>query len=201
MSYNINSRNIHVFPLAKNRIDDRSARLFYEDNIANIVRQVIDTEGFIISPSDGKLDLKAQSVDTTGNTVKYLFKLKGDFEFNLHGYYFSISKDSIICEVEFRSDISDDSLIADVYAYITIKDGEIQGQDLDDVYTGLNVVRSSSEIPEDSSASLSLFKIYASTDPSSNRVFRYEIPDSSYLRISNQAVDINIKRIDGKRTL
>ena len=82
MSYHISTNNIHVFPLARNRKNDRSARLFYENNIANIVRQVVDRTGFIITPKSEELKVDyAMSAEQPSeqNLVRYSFSVKQDF--------------------------------------------------------------------------------------------------------------------------
>ena len=104
MNFNIDSSSIHVFPLAKNRTEDRAARMFYEDIIAILVRQLIDTKGFIITPSRGnlQLDITNDAEYTEDSTkVKYVFKLKDVFAFNLNGYYFELNAGSVIYELVF----------------------------------------------------------------------------------------------------
>ena len=72
------STNVRAFPLGKSRVassEDITSRIFYEQTVSNIIRQLIDTQGFIISaPSNINLD----------GTIE------GDLEFNLGGYYFKV---------------------------------------------------------------------------------------------------------------
>lgn len=102
----IDSSNIKVFPFAKYRDDltDLGSRLFYENNISQLIKQLIDTEGFIISGS----------VDTLGNITSSLC-------FNLYGYYFEVSAGNLV----------DETAKTDVYAVIEVSGvvPELQGQD------------------------------------------------------------------------
>lgn len=102
----IDSSNIKVFPFAKYRNDltDLGSRLFYENNISRLIKQLIDTEGFIISGS----------VDTLGNITSPLC-------FNLYGYYFEINSGNLV----------DSTANTNVYAVIDVSGNppELQGQD------------------------------------------------------------------------
>ena len=74
----LSSTNVRAFPLGKSRStgsNDITSRIFYEQTVSNIIRQLIDTQGFIISaPSNINLD----------GTIEE------DLEFNLGGYYFKV---------------------------------------------------------------------------------------------------------------
>ena len=63
-SINLSSTAVKVFPFARYRESriDLSSRLFYEYNVARLIKQLIDTEGFIIS---GKIDETTCSVSET----------------------------------------------------------------------------------------------------------------------------------------
>ena len=77
----LDSDKIKVFPFAKTRADyDISSRLFYEENISRIVRQVVDTEGFVVSGG----------ITSTGVTSQ------DGLAINIHGYYFYIEKETSI---------------------------------------------------------------------------------------------------------
>lgn len=68
---NFSYDKVKVFPSAKRLADkQRSARLMAEVNIVNIVNQLLDTDGFVIS----------KSVD------------ENLFKFNLGGYYFELTE-------------------------------------------------------------------------------------------------------------
>ncbi len=205
MSYHIDKGSIHVFPLAKNRSEDRAARLFYEDNIANIVRQVTDTTGFIIAPVANDLKSKVTYVKSTtqpanANIVRYDFILNDSFSFNLYGYYFMLDSGTTIVQVDFDATKSELQHVADVYAAIIVNDGEVQGQDDEGVYNGLHVLTSKPGADSNYTASLKLFSIDTSI-VNSNRTFDFTVEDSSYIKSNASSVNIEIKRIDGKREL
>lgn len=121
MSY-IKSDKINIFPLNKTRDSDLQDNLLYESNIANIIRQLIDVDGFIISAPDEMSNVSANS----------------PLVFNLYGYYIKI--------VELPEDIK-----APLYFYIKLenKDNlqEIEGQDTDNEYTGLVATDDINSIP------------------------------------------------------
>lgn len=73
MPYYIESNNIDIFPCSINRTTDRKSKLFYEENISNLVRQVTDYHSFIISGG----------VDINGNVTATLC-------LTLFGYYIEI---------------------------------------------------------------------------------------------------------------
>lgn len=124
MAY-LDSNNVVVFPIAKERVTMPGTRLFTEQNVSNLIRQLLSngSKGFIIS---------SETID--GSWV---------IEFNLLGYYFKISgiNESWIQSIATDEDISNDS-ITGVYACINIDDltNEIIGQDTDGKYEGLNLL-------------------------------------------------------------
>lgn len=205
MSYHIDKGSIHVFPLAKNRSEDKAARLFYEDNIANIVRQVTDTTGFIIAPQANDLKSKISYVKSAtqpvnGDLVRYDFILSDSFSFNLYGYYFMLDSGTKLVQVDFDATKSELQHVADIYAAIVVNDGEVQGQDDEGVYNGLHVLTSKPSTEDGYTAVLKLFSIDTSII-NSNRTFDFIVDDSSYIKSNASSVNIVIKRIDGKRAL
>lgn len=108
----INSDKIKVFPFAKyNRpTNDLGSRLFYECNIARLVTQLIDTDGFIIS---GAVDTGASITET--------------LKFNIKGYYFEITAGVSLIPDDIKHT---DSMI---YGVVTLNDNpeELSGQDND----------------------------------------------------------------------
>lgn len=126
MPFNLNSQSIKVFPLAKPRSvasKDITSRIFYEQNVSNLVRQLLDVEGFVVSGN----------VDTNGEVVENL-------AIDLMGYYFEIESGTILTD-----NISDDA--NELYAAIKFKSNdndsdenypiEIDGQDTNGVYMGI----------------------------------------------------------------
>ncbi len=119
------SEQVKAFPLAaprSNSSNDITSRLFYEQNVTNLIRQLVDVEGFIIS----------------GNVDPSTGFVKDKLCFNIYGYYFELSDKAEITAIEGDSTnsvyvgiklISDDS--GPVYPL------EISGQDENGSYTGL----------------------------------------------------------------
>ena len=182
MSY-VPSSQIKVFPLAKNRADDTGSRLLYESNIANIIRQLITNDGFVIKPKyeppDEQYTEMPYKLDS--NTIK----ITGDVIFNLGGYYFEIlgsSSEVIVGSVSASVDAG-----KNVYAGIKIQDNEIRGQDVDTNYEGLALYIAESKDSDNYDYSLGLCMYDGSK--------LIKISDS-YQKFS--LTDLNITGIDGK---
>lgn len=105
----IESEKIDVFPFAKYRPDHLNNRLFYENNLTRLIRQLVDTEGFIISGG----------IDEKGKTTSV-------FEINIHGYYFRIEGGTELVD----SSSTDSTLTgSSLYACIQLDDNmELKGQ-------------------------------------------------------------------------
>ena len=103
------SRNIDIFPLSKNRATGQNSRSLSEDRIANIIRQVVDADGFVISDSVSS----------------------SPFEFNLYGYFISVQDIGAILD-----EFSDGA--TEIWASIALDSNkEIAGQDDNNLYTGV----------------------------------------------------------------
>lgn len=73
----LKSNTVKAFPLAKPRSAtsaDITSRIFYEQNVSNIIRQLTSLDGFVISGD----------IDDYGNVIETL-------KINIFGYYFEIS--------------------------------------------------------------------------------------------------------------
>lgn len=86
---NLLSQYIEIFPTAKPRNTQRSSRLLYEDNIANIIRQIVDKPSFIISSKATPPPRLYSSSGSDSFQLRY-----GDAEFCLYGYYVKIKQDA-----------------------------------------------------------------------------------------------------------
>ena len=179
MSY-IATENISIFPLSKERPKKRENNIFYESNVANILRQLIDTEGFIITPpSDATELLRVENGS---------LKLQKSLMFNIYGYYVEISSGASLADNVAKDDV--------FYACIKIKDNEIDGQDNDsDKYEGLNIVTDISNLTGEEYHSLPLFEI---TKIDGDKCECKFIQDS-YTKIQPKSFDFSIDFIDGKR--
>ena len=121
----LQSDRVKAFPLAaprSNSSNDITSRIFYEQNVSNLIRQLVDVDGFVIS---GEVDSE------NGN-------VKDKLCFNIYGYYFELSNGAEIAKVE-------DSEATKIYVgikFIYNDEGEvypleISGQDEGGKYTGL----------------------------------------------------------------
>lgn len=172
MAY-IQSDKITAFPLAKNREVDRKSNLFYEENIANIVNQLIDTQGFVITQTVDFMSVENGQLKMNSDSV---------FQFSLGGRLFTITSDDTNYPI--MSVASGQT----VYAYISVDDkGEVVGQDESNFYEGLVL---NTTVPSNVDYVLPLFIINGST---------VRVPDESYLKLSLKSIGPAIKIIDGKR--
>ena len=78
----LDSSKVKVFPFARFREpeNDIASRLFYEENISRLIRQVVDTECFIVSGG----------INNDGSTSDEGLAI------NIHGYYFYIKQGTSI---------------------------------------------------------------------------------------------------------
>lgn len=170
----IQSSRITAFPLAKNRESDRKSNLFYEENIANIVNQLIDTQGFIITDNVDFINVESGQLQMSADKV---------FQFSLGGRLFTITSDP-----NTNYTIMPVTSGQTVYAYIRLDDrGEVEGQDEGEFYEGLVL---DTNVPDDVDYVLPLFIINGS---------EVKIPDESYLKLSLKSIGPAIKIIDGGR--
>ena len=219
----IASNNISIFPLSKNRPNDRSSRLFYENNIANLLRQTVDVEGFMISlPED--FTLNVSNVEDGGKN-KITLSTLNNIIFNLYGYYFNIGSKlqaTILHSFTYNndSDIFIECTSKDVtswkgkpfelWAKIVIDDvqQEIAYADNNTRYEGLQILHKEPEadFPDEleghTAHYLKLcdfsFK-YTAVDPA-NPVFGIDavVFAPSYQKFSPNSIDMTISKIDGK---
>lgn len=119
-TYNhIASKNLSIFPFSKYRINNLNNNLFYEQNIANIINQIIDPNlnGFIIDAPETVADIKEDSI----------------VKLNLKGYHIEIT------------DVSSYITNGNLYIAVVLTDKidnypqEINGQDEDNLFTGVLV--------------------------------------------------------------
>lgn len=180
----IKSDNINIFPLAKSRPSNRSNNLFYEKNISNIVNQIIDVSGFVITEDTSNIEISETTAQLT----------QGIFEFSLGGRYFHIS-------VSFENDNPVPTVLCtgvragdSVWAYIDFDgNGEILGQDQNEEYTGLKITTDAEEISSNS-VKLKLFDIVQGQNG-----LEAVVLSDSYKKFDIKSVAPTIKFIDGRR--
>lgn len=177
----IQSQQIKIFPLAKARESQRSSRIFYEETTSSLIRNFIDSFGFIVKNKDGKIP--AIEKNNNGN-----WQLKNDLMFNIYGYYVTIKSGTILNNVVNTNYI---------YASIKLSGGEnipyeINGQDVNGVYEGLEL-KSSDEVVESYNAENNIINLMLFVKDTNNNT--YKIYEDSYQKIDITA--LNITGIDG----
>lgn len=172
MSY-LKSEEINVFPLAKGRTTTQADNMLYEKNVTSLVTQVADTQGYVITK-----DI-TNHFSVSGSTIT--LNSNETFEFSLGGHKISITA---------PSDGSINLGGTEVWASILLNDdGEIQGQDNDTLYEGVNFTNT--QPSESNSISLKLLTI-----TEDNTV---KVPEESYQKFNVNSINSGIKFIDGLR--
>ena len=119
----LNSDNIRVFPSTRRTFQSSHSRQVTEANLVSLVNKLIDVDSFVITDS--------------------ISNVEDEFNFNIHGYYFSIN------DIGDLTDLFNSS--TDIYAVITIDKGtsdtppefyELDGLDENNNYEGVNFVDS-----------------------------------------------------------
>ena len=189
------SSNVSAFPLAKPRYsydnnnlqrDIPRDRLLTEGNISNIIRQLLDTQGFMISCCDSVVEGSNTGTGTgEGSTTQKLL----DVEFNLYGYNFRLHNWQIPNFLGTGSSFT-------IYAKLNdIVNDEINGQDTTDgVYTGLIMC----DRLEEGDIGFALLTIEGCTVTADKVItdFTYSVPNESYIKFNGSSLKIG--GIDGK---
>lgn len=202
---NLNSNNIHVFPLSKPRLNDYGkSRLLYEHNIANIVRQLTDVDGFLINCPD---EFKVEKSLTGTWSVKDQFNNDvEEISFNLGGYYVVV--DNVGLKQIFSNTYSKGTSI---YAHLNtteVVDGsfiyEINGQDDDSnrVYTGIKFTTTIESTEVGKNYKLRLFDVLDMTQAADNTISGTVKPcKNSFNKFNTKSLDLSgITGIDGKHS-
>lgn len=201
MQSNISSSNIHIFPLAKNRPLDRSARLFYENNVANLTRQLIDSDGFIVMPKE-VIDKPLRLSDN-----KIVFNGTEPLCFNIYGYFFEIDGQSILFEME-QPDKYQKEEYSTLYAVIQVDTNtrEIVGQDEsdpngDDRYYGLAITETEDIEAEENKkvAILPLFEFKLVLN-NGTRDIESRFITNSFKKLKLESIFMSVYKIDGRRS-
>ena len=182
---NIGSNYVEVFPATKRSLTSPQSRITSEKNLVSIVNKLIDTEGFVISPS-----LDSPVIENDSTTI----------EFDIYGYYFVIKNP--YTSLGLGSTITNGSLWAYI-ELVPIADTpyiELFGQDSDDQYTGLNIlnVTGTEDPPSVSPAhggEIKMLKIaqYSSLTPGG--MLYWNVPEESRLKFNKLSLDLSV--IDG----
>lgn len=115
-NYFLNTENIDIFPSTRRSNKQISARLVTEKSVTSIINKLIDTDGFVIT-----LDNEDGSVPTAV-----------PFEFNIHGYYFSVASVNNILDLftGYNANVGD-KIYANISLEISDSYKELSGQDED----------------------------------------------------------------------
>lgn len=182
----IQSTNIDIFPMAKSRDGiSLTNRLFYEQNIANLIRQVVDKEGFIISGGE----LNGTELST-------------DLIFNIYGYWVCIKSGT---DLKGAFDSGNE-----VSAHITLNNdpvqeivGQDEGEGTNKLYEGLLLSSSAPSVdaPDNQCVKSLLLFIKDSNG--------WKVNSDAFYKVNCSSVDfrgfnpqlLNISSIDGKPQL
>lgn len=191
----VSSKSISVFPLSKNRPTDRSSRLFYENNVANIIRQLVDVDGFII-----KADTNLLSINEKTNPLEITLS---EIIFNLYGYYFAVKESTegpVVVATHTAEDLSESKTTFKLYASITINPDtrEIDGQDDDGVYNGFKFVHSPGPIEVEDGEHILHICDYTLYKENGEWQITTQLNNNAFKKISSESLDMSINRIDGK---
>lgn len=144
----LNSGDISVFPLAKNRVvNGRQQRLLYEDNITNLIRQLVDSKAFVISQASDCVSIVAASAE---DTLATHYIQIGALAFNVRGYYFQ-STATGGSRPKIPIELKDNTLPVELCLNATISltlNRELYGQDEGSVYEGVGFSISESFISD-----------------------------------------------------
>lgn len=191
----LKSKQVKAFPLGRPRStgsNDITSRIFYEQNVSNIIRQLIDVPGFIISAPN----INMPSGNISGSNLIM----------DIGGYYFDISNGSTI--VPFNSDgavVDGNTALKNstVYLYFCIdttnkEPYEIIGQDsTDNTYQGLVIEVSTLNPGKFKKHTYNLPVYFGNTDSNGiPKADTWKIYANSYMKFNTRS--LNITGIDGK---
>lgn len=189
------STYVKAFPLGRPRAtasNDITSRIFYEQCVSNIIRQLIDVDGYIISG--------CEITNESG-------KLSSNLELNIAGYYYNIQSNASIFNLDSNGALTNSSgkVLSNTTAYVyfcidltTTEPYEIIGQDDDDGnYQGL-VIEMSDVPPEEYNEHTYRVPVFRGRTDASGKpqLETWEIYNNSYIKFDIES--LNITGIDGK---
>ena len=191
----LKSKQVKAFPLGRPRStgsNDITSRIFYEQNVSNIIRQLIDVPGFIISAPN----INMPSGNISGSNLIM----------DIGGYYFDISNGSTIVPFNGDGAVVDGNTAlknSTVYLYFCIdttnkEPYEIIGQDsTDNTYQGLVIEVSTLNPGKFKKHTYNLPVYFGNTDSNGiPKADTWKIYANSYMKFNTRS--LNITGIDGK---
>ena len=159
------TNKINVFPSTRRVQTQTTARLMTEEAMVRIINQLIESDGFIISPS--------------------AFDLSAPLEFNIQGYYFNIATINDV--------ISNFDSSTEVYAYIVIDTSnqyyyELKGQDINSEYQGLFITDDADWSSQDSDTITYKLKLFERETTSDT----WGMAKESFVMFKDMSVDIDV---------
>lgn len=188
MSY-ILSNKINLFPFSKPRANSaqRDNRLFYEQNVTNLIKQLVDIDSFAINLPE---ITQGQNNDLITSTAEN----QGELEFNIKGYYFVIEQGTTIFDGNSYNPAIDINTAKNLYAKINVSHitvdqltGQDESSDPSSKFTGLDMVTAIPENPDPDDYYLLLYINDDGWKPNPDGYVRFEFDKS-----------IKITGIDGK---
>ena len=177
---NINSSSISVFPCANRGQEyDLYSRLTSEYNLTNIINQLVDTDGFVIS---------------------YEINGKGTLSFNIHGYFFNVTDVNSIINGLTTEATTEDTTVENIYGVITLRTvsnwtelGKVGAEivDEDSSFTGIDFVASK---PVDVSANTYYLHLLAKNGET------WEVPQESKVKFRTEGNSHSLIIDDGELT-
>lgn len=196
------SASVRAFPLGRprsNSSSDITSRIFYEQTVTNLVKQLIDVDGFLIT---------GPSINSSNGQIN------GDLEFNLGGYWFKINSGTSIFPLnnsgqliyEQPGTVGTGTALVNktcyIYACIDLTNDvpiEIEGQDVNSNYEGLLFIASDSEPGNFSDHTYRLPIYIGKTNSSGSPVGgNWVIYSDSFIKFDISS--LNITGIDGRHS-
>lgn len=192
----IASNNIQIFPLAKPRATNLSNRLFYENNVAAIIRQITSNKSFIVDATiTAERATAIKSLDSNVITIQgYNASNKYALEFNIYGYRIQIQNGTAISVDNINSKYLIGKLKVTNPSDANLT--EVDGQDVSGSFNGFEIISSDSELIDTATEK---YLILFEKDKSDNS--KYNMYEKSLQLFTSKSIDITgiITGIDGKR--
>jgi hypothetical protein len=190
-SYYLNSDDVTIFPSTRRATTYVKSKLMSEASVVNIINKLVDKDSFVIT-GDHDVDSTSPYADNT-------------FEFNVHGYYFSISKASLLFDLAtgknkiYANIIVDESLDFPELVGIDTTEETTPTEETVYYYSGLHITLDNTLKSSKNGTvySLQLFERYQGS-PADWDVPKYKeekgwiVPASSRIKFNQYSLNLNI---------